>query len=107
MVNRKVNIRSYEVTTEDGGQYRRNRKHLRPTKEVYIPNDCAFANDESNVPLQLPSVELDQPTQSEPICTTVPKPTVPKPPEQIPTPIINRPKRQINQPVRFKDYITG
>ena len=30
-------MRSYEVTTEDGAQYRYNRKHLRKTKEDDIP----------------------------------------------------------------------
>ena len=30
-------MRSYEVTTEDGAQYRCNRKHLRKTKEDDIP----------------------------------------------------------------------
>ena len=29
----KVNLRSYEVTTEDGRTFRRNRKHLRLTHE--------------------------------------------------------------------------
>jgi len=32
-VGKQVGIRSYEVITEDGAQYRRNRKHLRKTKE--------------------------------------------------------------------------
>lgn len=35
-VGKQVGIRSYEVITEDGAQYRRNRKHLRKTKEDEI-----------------------------------------------------------------------
>ncbi|KAK3084785.1 hypothetical protein FSP39_018986 [Pinctada imbricata] len=34
-VDEKVNIRSYQVTTEDGRTYRRNRRHLRPTSEMF------------------------------------------------------------------------
>nr|XP_002738307.1 PREDICTED: uncharacterized protein K02A2.6-like [Saccoglossus kowalevskii] len=40
-VNKQVNIRSYEVTTEEGRILRRNRKHLRKTGEKYTPNETA------------------------------------------------------------------
>ena len=35
----KVNIKSYNVKTEDGGIYRRNRRHLRSSKEQFELND--------------------------------------------------------------------
>ncbi|XP_048745965.2 uncharacterized protein K02A2.6-like [Ostrea edulis] len=38
-VNEKVNIRSYQVITEDGRLYRRNRKHLRCTNEPFVENN--------------------------------------------------------------------
>ena len=34
-VNNSVGTRSYEVVTEDGARYRRNRRHLRKTRESY------------------------------------------------------------------------
>ena len=35
-VDKEVDIRSYQVRTEDGRTYRRNRRHLRLTKEPYF-----------------------------------------------------------------------
>ena len=34
-VERCVGTRSFEVVTEDGARYRRNRRHMRRTKEAY------------------------------------------------------------------------
>ena len=34
-VNNSVGTRSYEVVTEDGARYRRNRRHLRKTRDSY------------------------------------------------------------------------
>ena len=39
IVEGKVNIKSYNVKTEDGGIYRRNRRHLRSSKEQFELND--------------------------------------------------------------------
>ena len=39
IVEEKVNIKSYNVKTEDGGIYRRNRRHLRSSKEQFELND--------------------------------------------------------------------
>lgn len=39
IVEEKVNINSYNVKTEDGGIYRRNRRHLRSSKEQFELND--------------------------------------------------------------------
>ncbi|XP_028414080.1 uncharacterized protein LOC114537149 [Dendronephthya gigantea] len=38
-VTREAGIRSYEVITEDGRQFRRNRKHLRASKEQFYQPD--------------------------------------------------------------------
>ncbi len=38
-VEGKVDIRSYQVRTEDGRVYRRNRRHLRRTREVILPRE--------------------------------------------------------------------
>ena len=35
-VEEQVDIRSYEVKTEDGRLYRRNRRHLRQSKESFV-----------------------------------------------------------------------
>jgi len=35
-VDKKVDIRSYQVCTEDGCIYRRNRRHLKPTREPFL-----------------------------------------------------------------------
>ena len=42
-VERKADIRSYIVQTEGGQEYRRNRKHLRATKETF--EDSAIGED--------------------------------------------------------------
>ncbi|KAL3854889.1 hypothetical protein ACJMK2_014125 [Sinanodonta woodiana] len=39
VVERQLDIRSYKIRTEDGCMYRRNRKHLRATKENIIDPD--------------------------------------------------------------------
>ena len=39
IIEEKVNIKSYNVKTEDGGIYRRNRRHLRSSKEQFELND--------------------------------------------------------------------
>jgi hypothetical protein len=44
-VKEKVDIRSYNVITEDGREYRRNRKHLKSTQEAFTPrNDSLNTN---------------------------------------------------------------
>ena len=37
IVDRKINPRSYQVRTEDGGTYRRNRRHIIKTREKFEP----------------------------------------------------------------------
>ena len=37
-VEKQVDMRSYAVRTEDGRQYRRNRKHLCKSRETFVPD---------------------------------------------------------------------
>ena len=37
-VEKQVDVRSYAVRTEDGRQYRQNRKHLRKSRETFVPD---------------------------------------------------------------------
>ncbi|XP_061170264.1 uncharacterized protein LOC133179549 [Saccostrea echinata] len=85
-VDEKVYIRSYQVTTEDGRTYRRNRKHLRRSNESFIENNVAD-------PPNFDNVMTDKPPSAE-----NPKPS----PDKI-TPI-SRSTRQIKLPKRFEDF---
>ncbi|XP_061193428.1 uncharacterized protein K02A2.6-like [Saccostrea echinata] len=85
-VDEKVNIRSYQVTTEDGRTYRRNRKHLRRSNEPFIVNNVVDPPNFINVMNdKLPSAEN------------------PKPSADKITPI-RRSTRQIKMPKRFEDF---
>ena len=57
VVENKVNLRSYNVKTEDGSTYRRNRRHLRISTEkgINIDNSSLESTDE-----HLPSNETDE-----------------------------------------------
>ena len=48
-VENKVNIRSYKIRTEDGRTYRRNRKHLRATKEPFITQEELMMDQAENL----------------------------------------------------------
>ena len=62
-VEQQVDVRSYEVRTEDGKIFRRNRRHLRSSKEP----ECIRVNPE---PIQMPN------QTHLPEILTIPKPTV-------------------------------
>nr|XP_006816318.1 PREDICTED: uncharacterized protein K02A2.6-like [Saccoglossus kowalevskii] len=49
-VDRQVNIRSFEVTTEEGRTYRRKCRHLRKTSETYHPNTSDVYSEISRPP---------------------------------------------------------
>ena len=59
-VREKVDVRSYEVRTEDGRVLRRNRRHLRPTKEANTPDN------EAVVPSQTPQASITTTVQQPP-----------------------------------------
>lgn len=57
VVNKQVNIRSYDVTTDDGRSFRRNRRHLRLSKEnssvVNQENECDSSETPDIIPVVL------------------------------------------------------
>ena len=120
-VDGKVDIRSYQVRTEDGRIYRRNRRHLRRTQEVV----CNREDDVLPPPRESSCDEqpLVQPGASGPIATQNEQHTVPvqnadadKPQAGLPglsqskKPEIHAPTtttrsgRVVRQPTRFMDY---
>jgi hypothetical protein len=88
-VNGKLNIRSYQVTTEDGRTYRRNRKHLRVSHEPY--EEC----------LTSPSIDHKSDEDHTENCEN---PLIEKTnhPE---TPARRYPKRKIKMPDKFNDFL--
>ena len=111
-VEGKVNIRSYQVRTEDGRAYRRNRRHLRRTQETvqkdnpettYLPTAMPSFPDSSSSVRDVPV----QPATSPPVPNLpVQKPPLPKPLQQTaqPSPVITtRSGRVIRAPMRFAD----
>ena len=120
-VDGKVDIRSYQVRTEDGRIYRRNRRHLRRTQEVV----CNREDDILPPPRESPCDEkpLVQPGASGPIATQEEQHTAPvqnadadKPQAGLPglfksnEPVIHasttttRSRRVVRPPTRFMDY---
>ena len=119
-VDTKVDIRSYQVRTEDGRVLRRNRRHLKHTKEVPHLQEPA----EGELLETLPSF-TDQPVTRPPLLqpssATNPEPApdkriipVPKveptkqvaPQTTLPSATRTRSGRSIKMPVRLNDYIT-
>ena len=101
---------TYRVEDPDGGTYRRNRVHMRPTKVQFR------ARDKSPVP-------TPHPISNAPLTPQQAIPTLISPcdgnkkenPQQmsnVPTDTnnrklnIDRPKREVKPPIRFKDYVT-
>lgn len=108
-VRNEVGTRSYQVTTENGRTYRRNRRHLfltpemassprEPPNEVHIPEaDQLSASIETTMP-QVESAE------SPAALTLEPQPTVASPRHlQTPTRYSSR-GRELRKPVYLKDY---
>jgi hypothetical protein len=93
LVEQKVNARSYIVSTDDGGSYRRNRRHLLKSNESPIieTNPASVRQDlripQSSLPIQLPSLDIppiSQPTEPNEKCINdnscpTPKVTSPEP----------------------------
>ncbi|XP_033731751.1 uncharacterized protein K02A2.6-like [Pecten maximus] len=82
VVQDQPNIRSFNVQTEDGRVYRRNRRHLRKTHEIcnpFVPNDELASNPEnlptndpkdcnnSQAVMDNPETLPSQPVQEEPV----------------------------------------
>ncbi|XP_021351342.1 uncharacterized protein K02A2.6-like [Mizuhopecten yessoensis] len=93
VVNEQINKRSYDVTTEDGRTYRRNRLHLRLSKETFTPEVQDFG----------PNVEMEKEPHvaQEPHVETS---LVPPPEAPSNMSIRTRSGRQVALPSKFKDF---
>lgn len=89
-----VNTRSYDVTTKEGKTYRRNRRHLRSSKEILRPD---VEHDLPEEMYREPHVDQEMPAEYPPMV----------PPEEPPesTPMTkSRSGRQVTIPSRFRDF---
>ena len=96
-VHGQVGTRSYEVVTEDGARYRRNRVHLRKTKEDH-KEDKRQPPRTDTTPTSEAAIE--EPTLSGP---EVPEPSLATPATEVKT----RSGRLVKPPLYLRDYITG
>lgn len=107
-VTKDLGNRSYEVETEDHRTFRRNRKHLKGTKEqilneTYVENDMQLVAtpkhvaDDMNVQSDVIVEPVVQPTQSSEVGHT---------PHNTPPSIMTRAGRQTRVPRYLKDYVT-
>lgn len=119
-VEAKVDNRSYQVRTEDGRVFRRNRKHLRRTREqleqaVVHPQQEAVMNPIENTPASAPRNNAPTPpVEEQPVSKTTPAKETPKKPGQDNLPRESKPSSDtaviktrsghvIKPPSRFKD----
>ncbi len=93
IVTQKVDDRSYVVETPEEGTYRRNRYHLRKTKEAAPPKQV------EPVVVTPADKPVDPPEQPEPAASLTP-PTVP-----VHTEVSSRPTRNRRPPSYLKDYV--
>ena len=121
-VEDQVDIRSYEVRTEDGKCYRRNRRHLRQSKESFdqTPHlSPTMSSQGSQSSAQFTTAEpvkhneTDQPAQDSPDCQLKQPESVVVPPNQKPssgpakpTIIVTRSGRVSRTPQHLKDFVT-
>ena len=96
---------TYQVEGADGGKYRRNRVHLRPTKVVRTPRHMSHIvlsrTPEQALTSGVPTVPQTPTTGAEAKEShSHSKATTP-----IKSPAPDRPKRESKLPIRFKDYV--
>ena len=89
VTRKKSKPRSYEVMTQTGKTYRRNRRDLRSTKEDYSPINPNF---DANVPTKETTIDANieppqDPGQRQPLVTT-------------------RSERTVKQPSHLTDFVT-
>jgi transposase InsO family protein len=101
---------TYQVKGPDGGIYRRNRVHMRPTKVRYRVRDlspvpASHSTSEASPQPQLATPAPILPTDGEKKDDSQQMDGLPK---DTGKQVLNndRPRREIKQPIRFKDYIT-
>ena len=118
-VEAQVDIRSYQVRTEDGRVFRRNRKHLRRTREqleraTVHPQQEAGMNPIENMPAAPQNNAPTPPVEEQPVPKSTPAKETPKEPGQHDLPkeskqgsgtavIKTRSGRVVKTPSRFKD----
>ena len=118
-VEAQVDIRSYQVRTEDGRVFRRNRKHLRRTREqleraTVHPQQEAGMNPIENTPAAPQNNAPTPPVEEQPVPKSTPAKQTPKEPGQHDLPkeskqgsgtavIKTRSWRVVKTPSRFKD----
>ncbi|CAG2219480.1 unnamed protein product [Mytilus edulis] len=95
-VDEKCNIRSYNVTTEDGSTYRRNRRHLILTKEPMIEQS------ELDLPTQTSADRTDNHAQPIAIDNQVDDKVIE---HQEPKPTIRTSERIRSRPKHLQDYV--
>ena len=80
-VEKQVDVRSYTVRTEDGRQYRQNRKHLCKSRETFVPDRTPpvteppppVTHTSPHVPLNPATVVLPQTPPCTPVNPTTPR----------------------------------
>ena len=122
-VAKRLDERSYLVTTEDAS-YRRNRVHLRKTKEMGQPDTCSIKSCEVDTgkgcqaPQPIGQPISTSPTNNQKSClhkrqlhhprSEKPKqgcPNKPVSPTSMSVPTETRPRRAVREPAYLKDYI--
>ena len=94
-VEKQVDIRSYRVKTEDGREFRRNRKDLHKTPEDY--------NTYGNILPDAPLIQQKQPQTTLPTTKQAPTTTTTSTNE----PTMTRAGRVVRKPSHLKDYVTS
>ena len=113
-VQEQVDIRSYSVITEDGREYRRNRKHLKSTKEAFTPHKDAKNTDgaEQARATQDTNAEANNKQRWDPgdirkkgTSTGDEKQQSSQPEQTEQTIVVRRSSRQKTQPKYLQDYV--
>ena len=114
-VEQQVDVRSYAVRTEDGRLFRRNRRRLRQSKELFMPKDAdvEIPSPILSIPLTTASTETvsGENSAGRPTALSRKQPE-PGPPATCPAPLAEYPKsnavtssgRSIRPPGYLKDF---
>lgn len=118
VVTDQTDIRSYNVRTEDGREYRRNRRHLRKTQEKWKPVGTPVIlgsdTDSSKPVVETPSESVNvAPDKQMELVTRETRDTSPKPsqiPVRVPsptpsTPVTTRVGRRVEKPKHLQDFV--
>lgn len=108
-VESQVNMRSYRVRTEDGAVYRRNRRHLRCSREPDDFKPCHLPVDfecDSESPDSVPSKSLDARTDNEHKSLSPNKLSSPIKTPTVEPLALRRSKRTVRKPLYLRDYVT-